>query len=283
MGGVLALVLSGGAAGAAPASSFGSASGSVAAISGSSMEVQNPSTGQTTVNWTGTTQFSRTVTLTSTSISAGECVNVLGTISKMSKTTIAARAVTVSSPASGGSCSQGPSGSAFGAGTRTFTGGSGGAGFPPGGTGGARTFGGGGGTFRGAAGRFGGAGFTSASGKVTSVNGTTVSVTGVVLSGFTRPSGTTSASKKKTSAPKRPTLKTEKLKVTVPKSTTITQVQPTTAGVLAIGDCVAAFGPQSTTGAVTATTVRITATGSTTCASGFGFRGGGGPQGGAGA
>ena len=44
---------------------------------------------------------------------------------------------------------------------------------------------------------------------------------------------------------------------------------------LAVGDCVSAFGPAATNGAVTATTVRITAT-SGTCSSGFGRFGGGG-------
>ena len=37
------------------------ASGSVAALGASSMEVQNASSGQTTVSWTSTTQFSKTV------------------------------------------------------------------------------------------------------------------------------------------------------------------------------------------------------------------------------
>jgi hypothetical protein len=46
---------------------------------------------------------------------------------------------------------------------------------------------------------------------------------------------------------------------------------------LAVGDCVSAFGSASTTGAVTATTVRITSTGGKTCTAGFGggFGGGG--------
>ena len=46
---------------AAPANAPIGATGSVAALSTSSMEVQNASTGQTTVSWTPTTQFSRTV------------------------------------------------------------------------------------------------------------------------------------------------------------------------------------------------------------------------------
>jgi hypothetical protein len=49
---------------------------------------------------------------------------------------------------------------------------------------------------------------------------------------------------------------------------------------------VTAFGPSSSTGAVTASTVRITSTGGKTCTSGFGgggFGGGFGPGGGGGA
>ena len=57
----------------------GGASGSVAALNASSMEVQNASTGQTTVSWTSTTQFSKTVTEAVSSLAAGDCVTVTGT------------------------------------------------------------------------------------------------------------------------------------------------------------------------------------------------------------
>ena len=96
------------AAGAAtttpPNGGFG-ASGSVAALnaSSSSMEVQNANSGQTTVSWTSTTQFSKTVTKAVGAL-GGECVTVTGTPSKKSKTTIAARSITVTSATSSGSC-----------------------------------------------------------------------------------------------------------------------------------------------------------------------------------
>jgi hypothetical protein len=51
---------------------------------------------------------------------------------------------------------------------------------------------------------------------------------------------------------------------------------------LAVGDCVTAFGSTASTGAVTASTVRITSTGGKTCSPGFGgggFRGGGSSSG----
>src|SRR5580700_1129300 len=118
----------------AAAPSFGAASGSVASISGTSMEVQNPNTGQTTVNWTSTTAFTKTVTLSVGSITSGECVTIIGTPSKKSKTTLAARTITVVAASSTGTC---PSGATGGAGTRRFAGGGfagpgGGAQFAPG-------------------------------------------------------------------------------------------------------------------------------------------------------
>ena len=79
------------AAGAAttPANAPIGATGSVASLSGSSMEVQNASTGQTTVNWSTTTTFSKTVTEAVNALASGDCVTVSGTPSNKSKTTIA--------------------------------------------------------------------------------------------------------------------------------------------------------------------------------------------------
>ena len=185
--GVTALVAAtaiGSVAGAATTSPSapGVANGSVAALQASSMEVQNPATGQTTVSWTTSTQFSKTVTQPVSSLAAGECVTVTGTPSKSTKTTIAARSITVRNPSSTGSCSVGPE-------SRTSAGGA----FPgpgfnfrragtgsPGGTrpsfpaGSGRRF----------QGSFAGplASIAIASGKVTGVSGSTVSVSGFDLS-----------------------------------------------------------------------------------------------------
>ena len=111
------------AAGAAttPANAPIGATGSVASISGSSMEVQNATSGQTTVNWSTTTTFSKTVTEAVTALASGDCVTVSGTPSKNSKTTIAARSITVSTASSTGSCT---------AGGRTSAAGGAGGGFP---------------------------------------------------------------------------------------------------------------------------------------------------------
>ncbi len=89
---------------AAPANAPIGATGSIAALSGSSMEVQNQNSGQTTVNWTTTTAFSKTLTESVGAIAAGDCVTATGTASKSSKTTIAARNITVSMPNSSGTC-----------------------------------------------------------------------------------------------------------------------------------------------------------------------------------
>jgi hypothetical protein len=265
-----------------PANAPAGASGSIAALQASSMEVQNPTTGQTTVSWTTTTQFSKTVTESVGSLAAGDCVTVTGTPSKTSKTTIAARSITVLAASSTGSCTTGAqgrtsTGGAFGGGGFNFrrgtTGGSGSSGtrpsFP---AGGARRF-------------PGLASIAIASGKVTGVSGSTISLTGIDLSpgSFTR--STKSSSSKSAKAKKPVAPKTENLKVTTSGSTTLTATQASAATDLAVGDCVTAFGPAATNGAVTASTVRITSTGGATCTSGFAgggfFRGGspGGPGG----
>src|SRR5580658_8051664 len=74
-----------GTAGAAsPPSAPGGATGSVAALTGTSMEVQNASTGQTTVNWTTTTTFSKSATEAVSAVTVGDCVTATGSASKKS-------------------------------------------------------------------------------------------------------------------------------------------------------------------------------------------------------
>lgn len=275
---------------AAPTTPPGAASGSVAALNTSSMEVQNPESGQTTVSWTSTTQFSKTVTEAVSSLSAGDCVTVTGTASKTSKTSITARTITVSTPSSAGTCAAAP-------GSRSTTGGTGGGfgfrtgGGAPGGPGGAFRVpsgtrpsfpGGGSSNFRKELGSI-----AIASGKVTGVNGSTLTVSGYDLSGgtFKRP---TKSSSKSTSKPTAPKLKTETLKITTSGSTTVSSTQSAASTDLAVGDCVSAFGPAASNGSVSATTVRISPSTDGSCtggAGGFagGFAGGGGFGGGGGA
>ena len=277
---LVAAMAIGSVAGAATTSANapGVATGSVAALQASSMEVQNPTTGQTTVSWTTSTQFSKTVTQPVSSLAAGECVTVTGTQAKSSKTTIAARSITVRNPSSTGSCSVGP-----GSGGTPASGAFAGPGFRRGATGspgGTRP------SFPAAGRRFPGsfagplASIAIASGKVTGLSGSTVSVSGVDLSpGNFR---TRSSSSKSSKASKVVAPKTENLEITTSGSTTLTATQSAAATDLAVGDCVAAFGPAATNGAVTATTVRITSTGGASCTAGSrgGFFRGGGPPGG---
>ena len=289
---VAAIATTAGAASSTPSSRPLGASGSVAALSASSMEVQNPNTGQTTVSWTATTQFSNTVSEAVSSLVAGDCVSVTGKATNKAKTTIAARAITVSTPTSSGTCAVG---------ART-----GGAGTPPAGGFAFRSGGGGAGGFgegapNGSRPSFqtGGPGARNfrnqlaslqvASGRVTAVKGTTLTVSGLTLApaSFARPSSGNSKSntKSKTKKPTQP--KTQTLKITTTSSTTVTSTQSASASSLAVGDCVSAFGPAASNGAVTATTVRVTSTGGGSCTGGFGpggfFGGGrvpGGPGGG---
>lgn len=271
--GALALgvvVLTSGAAGAAsstPTNAPIGASGSVAALAASSMEVQNANTGQTTVNWTGTTSFTQTVSESVSSLASGDCVTVSGTPSKTSKTTIAARSITVQAASSTGSCTTSRPG-----GTSGFGGGFGGGGnFRPGGAGGTS----GSGTRpsfpSGSGRRFPGAGsFAIVVGKVTGVSGSTIKMTGTDLSlgSFARPSSSKSSKK-----PAKP--KTEKLTVTSSSSTTVSATQSAAASDLAVGDCVSAFGAAASNGTVTANTVRISSSTGGTCSGGFGGFGGG--------
>jgi uncharacterized protein DUF5666 len=238
----------------------------VAAISGTSMEVQNPQTGQVTVSWTPTTTFSQTVTVSSSSVATGDCVTVTGS---SSKGTITARSVSISQP-SAGKCTQGPGGrfgaerpAGSGAGFTSPTGGF----RPPSGS-----------TGNGAR-RFPGLGnIAFASGQVAAVSLTSLTVSG--FSSASLPKATTKPANNqksaKTTKTARPVaLKTTTVKIKLAASTTYTETQASAASTLAVGDCVTAFGSSSSTGAVTATTVRITSTGGQTCSPGFGrFRGG---------
>ena len=67
---VAALSSTAGAA-STPPGPAGSASGSVASITGTSMEVQSASAGQTTVNTTPSTTFSQTLTATQSALASG--------------------------------------------------------------------------------------------------------------------------------------------------------------------------------------------------------------------
>ena len=246
---------SGSGAAGGGARQFPGASGTIAAINGASLEVQNPTTGQTTVNYLPTTTFDQSVTTTASSVTVGSCISAFGRPTSPSSSTstfgrpVTATTVSVSQPTAG-SCTGGLGGRAgFGGGT----GRPGGGGFP----GGQRPAG-----ATGAAGRFSGQ-FGAASGPVTAVNGSTVTVS------ETNPS----------------TKKVSSVVVTLTSSTAFTERQSAASTDLAVGKCANAVGTADTTGAVTARSITISTPGANGCTTGFGRFGGapGGPGGAGGA
>jgi hypothetical protein len=269
------------------------ASGTLAALSTSSIEVQNPTTGQVTVSWSPTTTFSQTVTVPASTVAVGDCVTATGpapsskTKTKSKTVSIKATTISISHPSASGTCSGfGGGGAALGG---AFGGGAGfgGAGFR--GAGGAAGSGGSG-SFRpptgsfprgaGAAGRGAGAFAGIAFGKVTSISGSVLVVVG------TRPQ-ITPVAKGKTSGTKasntsKPKLVTTTSKVTYATSTTFSETMPASSAALAVGQCVTALGPASDTGAITATTISVRPAPATGCVSFAGGAGFGGRFGGAG-
>lgn len=250
------------------------ATGSIAALNASSMEVQNPSSGQTTVSWTPTTSFSKSVTESVSAVSVGDCVTATGSVSKKSKTTIAARSITLTQPNSSGACGATAKAGTFrvGAGSGRLP--AGGFQFRGGSDGGPRNF------PQGAARKISGgaagrnfrrqlANLDIASGKVTAVHRSTLTISGVSISPGRFRSNSKSAGKSPKHAKRPPKLKTETLKITSSRSTPVNTSQSATSADLAIGDCVTAFGPAATNGSVTASTVRITSTGGGSCTGGF--------------
>ena len=115
-------------AGAATAPTGAGASGSVASIAGTTMEVQSATEGQTSVSWTPDHDVLRDGHRDPERGDVGDCLTVTGTPSKKSKTTVAARSITISQATSSGTCAAGFGGA--GAGGARFGGGAAGSGRP---------------------------------------------------------------------------------------------------------------------------------------------------------
>ncbi len=224
------------------------ASGTIAAITGQSLEVQNPRTGQTTVTYTVATVFRQTVAGSLAQVSVGSCITAFGTPPATGATgsttstppfgaPVTATRVTVAPPTNGSCTRTGPGGA-----PRTGTGGAPGA---PG-TGG----------FRRRAGTT--PRFSAVFGQVTAVAGALITVTA------TDPAtGATAA-----------------LAVTTTSSTSFTVEEAAAPSDLAVGKCAQAFGTADTTGAITARSISISSPGPNGCTGGFGggtggFGGGG--------
>ncbi|MGA2835605.1 MAG: hypothetical protein ABSF84_03310 [Acidimicrobiales bacterium] len=236
------------------------ASGTIAAVNGTSLEVQNAESGQTTVNYTASTTIRQITTTSASAVTVGSCISAFGkpTTTSSSSTPfgepITATTVSISQPTSG-SCSRGGFGG-FGGGTRP-------GGTRPGGTGSFHGFGGTAGNgSRPAGGAFAGGSFGAASGQVTAVNGSVVTVD------ETDPR----------------TQKASSVAVTLSGTTTFSTTVTATSSAIVVGQCARAVGTADSTGAVTASSLTISAPTNGTCTSGFGFRGGfGGGAGGPGA
>jgi hypothetical protein len=237
----------------APSSSqpaFPGTVGTVAAVSGSTLEVQNPTSGQVTVTFTASTAITDTVAVTLKDVKVGSCVTVVappsttGAAAGAAATSVAATSVTVSAPVKGECTAAGAfGGSGFGGGF-----GRGSSPRPsfsarprPSGSGGG--FGGGG---------FGRGGFGGANGKVTSV-----SASGFVVLG-------------------RSTAARAATSVTVTISSATKYLTVVTAGPSALkaGECVTAIGTPNSIGAVAARSIRVSQPGPSGCVTGFGGRGG---------
>lgn len=198
------------------------ASGKVAAISGTTMQVQNQQTGQVAVSWSASTKFRHQVAVTIADVKAGDCVAAVapsGTDS--SATSFTATTLTIS-PAVNGSCTAGGSG---GPGGGRFTG------APPSGFPSGKLPSG---LPSGVQGRPVAA---VAAGKVMSVSGSTLVIAA-------RQFGSSSTS-------------TTNKTVTVDEKTKITTEAATTSTSLKVGKCVTAQGKADSAGTVAATSVRI--------------------------
>lgn len=215
------------------------ADGRIAAITGTTMQVQNQQTGQVAVRWTGTTTFTAQVPLAASRITVGACVTAAagpatanGTASAFTAASLLVEP-TCSTSRLGGPRPAGARPSGFPSGARP-------SGFP---TGARRS------------GFPGGHGRAFAVGKVTAVSGATVTI---AARGF-GPAGATRT-----------------VTVTLASATRIVTTARATARSLAVGKCITAQGSADPTGTVTATRVQISEPSAGVCATGFGRGGFGG-------
>jgi len=235
------------------AAAFPGVTGTAAAVSGSSMEVQNPTSGQVTVTFTGSTPITDTVSVTAKDVTVGSCVTVIGKPSATGSaaSSVTATTVTISAPVKG-NCT----------GAGGFGGGLGGGGF-----GGTRPSGAPRPSFSarprptGSQGAFGNGAFGGANGKVLSV-----SATGFVVQARSRTAGSASSGTS--------TSTTTSVTVITNSASKYLKTVSATASALKVGQCITAIGTPNSIGAVAARSIRISQPGPSGCVSGFGGRGG---------
>jgi len=233
--------------------------GLIAAVNGSTMQVQTR-TDQTAVSWTDATTFTTVAMGALTDVTVGSCVTVLepatsgtatGSAASAPATQVTAASVEVR-PATNGECAAGFGGGAPGAG-----------GTPPAGAPtGAPT-----GTATNGTGGRGGADFgrRAVAGLVTAVSGDSITVRETA-----RARGNGTASSTATASPT-----TTSVTVTTTSSTTYTAQKTGAATDVAVGECASALGKADDTGAVAATAITLRPATNGSCTTGFGGPGGG--------
>jgi hypothetical protein len=256
-----------GGAGDAGRARFPGVSGLVAAVEGSTLQVQGDNT-QTAVSYTPTTTFTSQVAAVAADVVVGACVMVrsegaTGTppsgassgASSSPTQPLAAGSVTISPPVdgecTGGFGRGGAGGLPGGAGPGALPGGP-----PSGAPSGARTG-------RPTDGAIGGrpGGFGGAFGKVTAVSAHGFTVTSTVIE---RPAAAGTASPGSS-----PTAQTRVVTVATTARTTFTKTVPSTAKAAAVGTCVTAEGKADDTGALAATSVAVHPAENGSCSLGF--------------
>jgi len=228
--------------------------GTAAAVSGSSLEVQNPTSGQVTVTFTATTPITETVTATAKDVTVGSCVTVVGKPSASGSSTgpVTATTVTISAPVKGNCAGAGGFGGGGFGGFGRGGGGAGGAGATPRPSFSARP------RPTGSRGAFGNGTFGGANGKVTSV-----SATGFVVQARGRTAGTAGTAGTDISVTVITNAASKYLKTVAAKPSA-----------LKVGQCITALGTANSIGAVAARSIRVSQPGPSGCVSGFGGRGG---------
>lgn len=246
-------------AGSGARQGFPGTSGTIADITGSTLQVQNQTDGQVAVTYSGTTTFTAQVAAARSDVKVGSCVTVTPVASSTSGSApadaVTAGAVRISQPQNGG-CSRGFGGFAgFGGGRRP-------SGFPSGRPSDRPTDVPSGAPSGAVRGGFGGA------------NGTVAAVT---ASGFTVTEERPDFSSGQPSPGASPSMTTTTVTVTVEGSTTYTTTKPATSAALKVGKCVTATGQADSTGAIAATRIAVSDPENGQCG-GFGFfRGGSAP------
>ncbi len=210
--------------------------GTAAAVTGSAIQVQNPSIGQVTVNFTSSTTFTQTEQTTAASLNVGDCVLVTGGPEAETAATdgpITARNIMISKPDAGECTGNGAFRGGFGGGARPS-----GAPNPAGSPRPQRSPN---------PNRTGRPAGSAVFGTVTSKSDTTLVVRTIARAGSVAGTRT----------------------VTTDSSTAYSQTVPASSAALKVGECVTAVGPADNTGAVTATSIGIRQPGPEGCNGGF--------------